>query len=444
MISSKNIFFACWCWPQKWIDRIFLAMTSLIPTAMIFGQGYADAMLTLIGIAFLVRSAITRYWAWARESWFLLAMLLWVWLIFISFFAVIDFNASISRALLWIRFVVFIAALKEWILNDQKYRRTAALFIAACIFITIISLWKQFIFGDTLHGISSSDSGRLSGPFKDWIAGTFLAKVIMPVLGIATAAIIAMIDKRSIRIGLIYLLAIALLVSVLITGERIAFLSLALSVVIFFASLKNLRRGLFIPIALGITLGSAALSLSPSIKSRMIDDTIFQLASFSDSHYGMIFSNAASMIEDYPLTGVGLKNYRQVCRQEGYRWFKNDPANCGLHPHNPYLEWAAESGIPGLLLFIVLMALMIVRMIKAHRNITVDNYPFALGALLSLIPFLWPLMSSMSLFTNWNAIMFWYALAFAFSFTQSVSTVNLDSAISPRKTKYSKKNYMVT
>jgi hypothetical protein len=180
MTSSKNIFSTCWFWPQSWTDRVFLTMASLIPAAMFIGQGIADAMLTLIGIAFLVRSAMTGHWRWMRETWFLLAMLLWAWLIFISFFAAVDFNDSIERAIFWIRFVFFTAALKEWIFNDQRYRRTAVLFISASILFAIIPLWIQFFFGDDLNGTLSTDSGRLSGPFDSWVAGTFLAKISMP------------------------------------------------------------------------------------------------------------------------------------------------------------------------------------------------------------------------------------------------------------------------
>lgn len=424
MTSSKNIFSTCWFWPQSWTDRVFLTMASLIPAAMFIGQGIADAMLTLIGIAFLVRSAVTSHWRWMRETWFLLAMLLWAWLIFISFFAAVDFNDSIERAISWIRFVFFTAALKEWILNDQRYRRTAVLFISASILFTIIPLWIQFFFGDDLNGTLSKDSGRLSGPFDSWVAGTFLAKISMPALGMATAMLVGNVNNRPMQIGLVYLLAIGLSVSILISGERVAFLSFVLAILLFFVSIKNLRRWLFIPILLGLVIGGAVLTLSPSIKARMVDKTIMQLGSFSNSHYGMIFSNAASMIKDHPLTGVGLKNYRKVCQQEGYRWYKDDPSSCGLHPHNPYLEWAAETGIPGLFLFIGLMGFMILRMVKALAHSNIQNYPLALGALMSLVPFLWPLMSSMSLFTNWNAILFWYALALAFSFTQSTPSYN--------------------
>ncbi len=402
---------------------MFLALTALIPATMIIGQGLADVMLITIALAFLLRSGLTGNWRWTREKWFLLALVLWFWMIFISFFALADFTDSIKRALLWLRFIIFTAALKEWVLDKASARRTTVLFISATVAFTLIYVGLQFFLGDSLYGFDNTQSGRLTGPFDKWVAGTYLAKTAMPVLGMAATLSMALTGKASRQVCTVCLASLILLVGIMITGERSAFFSFALAVAVFFIAINRLRRWLFVPVLFGIVLLGLVFVTSPAVKTRMLDTTISQVKNFSQSHYGMIFSNAALMIKTYPLTGVGLKNYRRVCQQAPYHKFvADDPSSCGLHPHNPYLEWAVETGLPGVCLFIGLMALMLFQIIRTLRHAKTEDYPLGLGALLSLVIFLWPAMSTMSLFTNWNAILFWYALALAFSFTQSNPT----------------------
>jgi len=61
-----------------------------------------------------------------------------------------------------------------------------------------------------------------------------------------------------------------------------------------------------------------------------------------------------TLIQAFPLTGVGLNNCAYLQVSERYRApAQNVPLD---HPHNSYIEWAAMAGIPVLLVFLVLLA----------------------------------------------------------------------------------------
>jgi O-antigen ligase len=83
---------------------------------------------------------------------------------------------------------------------------------------------------------------------------------------------------------------------------------------------------------------------------------------------------------------------------------------CYTHPHQIYVEWLVETGAIGFVGFLANIVLSSRNLISSLRRIDALEYPLAVGASAALIVFLWPLRSSMSFFSNWNAILFWLML----------------------------------
>lgn len=74
-----------------------------------------------------------------------------------------------------------------------------------------------------------------------------------------------------------------------------------------------------------------------------------------------IWQMSLRILKDHPLTGVGLDNFSEVSGRYNFKQTKG-PANyfkVPLRPHNDYLKLAAETGLPGLIIVLVLFFFLV-------------------------------------------------------------------------------------
>ena len=152
----------------------------VLPLCFLGGRVAVDAVMSLIVVLFLLRSGISRDWAWARGLWFKVGVGLWLWMLFISNFA-FDVGASYSQAGPWIRFLIFAAALEAWVLNEVWMRRLLWVMTGVVIFVAC-DAWVQYLTGTDLFGHARPSATRLSGPFSGLRVGGFIADVMFPVV----------------------------------------------------------------------------------------------------------------------------------------------------------------------------------------------------------------------------------------------------------------------
>ena len=115
------------------------------------------------------------------------------------------------------------------------------------------------------------------------------------------------------------------------------------------------------------------------------------------------------MWEDHPWQGIGLNNFTYLCDndQRYHNLIKN--YNCVTHPHNFYLQWLIETGIFGLLLFIIYVYLIFYFVYKKK------SAPFAIISLATFAILFWPIMSTGSLLKNWMGISTFYIIGVCLS-----------------------------
>ena len=86
------------------------------------------------------------------------------------------------------------------------------------------------------------------------------------------------------------------------------------------------------------------------------------------------------------------------------------PRGCSTHPHNYYLEILSEGGIIGAVLliafFVFLLKNSIAYQIKNNYTINPEKY-LLIPVILIFFLEVWPLKSTGSFFTTWNASFFW-------------------------------------
>ena len=158
----------------------------LIPLSLVTGPALPDILAGLFSILFIVYFFINKKkFNLKHENWIVVLFILWMWFMFISFFA-INFNTSIIDAIIFIRFILFITFSYFMFLNLSK--RILLLFLNVlfflCVLVAMDTLFQFYNysyydgFGKDLFGrIPEGLYGRLSGPFSDLVPGSFLSRV---------------------------------------------------------------------------------------------------------------------------------------------------------------------------------------------------------------------------------------------------------------------------
>ena len=128
------------------------------------------------------------------------------------------------------------------------------------------------------------------------------------------------------------------------------------------------------------------------------------------------------MWKEQPIFGFGLKSFRVKCwnilSEDNLKSDKPQDIACGNHPHNYYLELLSESGIIGIVLilsFFIILLKYFFYILKGIYRIGNDELILLTPVIISLILEIWPLKSSGSFFTSWNATFFWLSAAILMS-----------------------------
>lgn len=162
-------------------------------------------------------------------------------------------------------------------------------------------------------------------------------------------------------------------------SRYIAPFALALSIVTL--ALTQSRGGI-----LGALVGVAALILwkKPKVAIGLVTTGLLLLIAVVALGRGSILASAVSdgtlasrmevwqrgwmMVEDFPLTGIGLGTYNVVAHTL-YPFFIASPDEIVPHAHNQLLEVAVDLGVPGFLLYVALLGGFFACAWRAYRSL---------------------------------------------------------------------------
>ncbi len=420
ILQSKNLF-----------SYLFL----LIPLFLITGPAIPDIVITLgviFGIFYILYQK--EYENFIKLNFFRISIIFWLSLILISFFS---FNKTYSfqDSLIFIRILLIPFFCYFVFFRDKKFfeRLLLVLFIIV-VFVSIDTLY-QFInytskdgFKEDLLGFKSNWYGRLTGPFGDeLIPGSYLSKF-------GLFGFVFLISKKKLKNNIIFqslYLSIIILVCY-ISGERMAFATFSLSLLLLLIFLDGFRKSIMSSILIGALFIFLANYLHPfyndfniiesteyhqgqkiekffqcennteKICSKIINiqPNFFEvIKNFSTSAYGEIYLLSFKMFIDNPITGIGINNFKYLCNYN--ELYKNMMINyeCASHPHNIYIQWLAEGGLIVFISFILFLFFLV----KFIINNTADKKYKIISIVIILIMF-WPIMSTGSLIKNWFGV----------------------------------------
>ncbi len=346
----------------------------LLPLVLLHGRGIAEALIAGIAALFLLHSARLRDWSWARTGWVRVAAAWWLWLVVCSL-PVAGLGrggtGSLLQALATVRFLVFVAALEHWVLAggrgaaavaQRSARRWLARLVAWSALYIALQSWLQLLAGRNLWGWPRWGDGSLTGPYFEPRAGAPMSRLLFPAM--LPLAARWMERRRWVRALLLVLAGAA---TVVLIGQRMPLLLTGIGLAASGLLLRRLRRVVLACLLAAGLLVPATAVLSPPAFGHLVTRFGEQMRHFPQSDYGRIAVRALVIARANPWTGRGFDGYRTGCPDpstfhglagragDGDDGGGGSPHVCVQHPHNHYLQALTDAGVPGLLLFALLV-----------------------------------------------------------------------------------------
>ena len=390
---------------QDKIEKTYLTLFSLIPISIIIGSAISLFNIFLILIFFLIFTAKHLQKEIFKNSTVICLSIIYLYLIFNSFIA-INFEISASRNFGFIRFILLFLAI-NYLFSFSDKTKKIFIFWSLVILIVAFDSFIEFFLGRNILGYGELYGERIVSFFKDEpIVGGFINGFIFIIIGFYFDQFI----KKDLKYK-IFLCAIILILffAVVITGERSNTIKLFLGLFLFFVLNKELGlKTKIITIGCIFTFFFIILVNSNYLKSRYYGGFIYHLLDserlsifLQKQQYFELYKSGYAVFKDYPIFGVGNKNYRVVTIRDEF--IKKD-YEVSTHPHQVYFEILSEHGIFGT---VILLSLIFYMVFKNLKIIILSRNSIQLGSLIFLIINFIPLLPSGSFFGDLNSTLFW-------------------------------------
>jgi len=408
------------------IDTLFLILFSIYPIAILVGNFSINSFIFITGALFIFKSIVDKNNFEIDKKIFFLLIFFFISLC-INLIFTNNIYLSYQRVLKFF-FVIFFILSFNFVIKYYRQKLKNIFSIWNIIFVLVIfDLCIEFIFGKNLLGQSSMLSGRL-GSFtgeESIIGGYFL--------GFSLIFLSYIYEKKN-NIVLNLLIAISLIIICFFIGERANFIKtfLAITLYIFLVYKINLKFKflllslvLFFSYLLFLFISSAEFSknsVASEYKMRyflQIQKIINQKETqkfLENSQYGAHRNVAKEIFLDNPIFGVGIKNFRVESANKKYDNLshKKNHLRVANHPHELYYEFLSETGIFGLICFLIFI---ITSIILSFKNYFREKNIYQLSGLIFVSVSILPIIPSGAFLSTMVSSIFWinYAIMIGYN-----------------------------
>jgi len=383
-------------------------LTSLIPISLLISSGAAELTAGILIFSFIIHSILNKDFVWLKEKYIFLVGMIWLILIINLFFSN-NYTLSLDRAIFFFRYILMIACIDCYLKNNKNFN---IIFFIWLLILLIVSfdICIEFFNKKNILGFSSYDPSRIASFLgKELKIGHF----ILGFSFLCTGFYFEKFHKKSnffllTGYGIFFFFILALT----LTGERSNTIKGIICFILFIAlsPIKKIKLKKFILIILiAIPIVSYFFSEKTRLRYNAIISPIQSLGiegAFKKSLHGAHYVTAIQIFKEYPIFGVGNKNFREECSNRKYYNSQYDRIEfrCSTHPHQIYLELLSEHGIVGSLTIIFVIFYFLKESIKIYlRNQNLIH----LGSIVFVSTTFIPIIPSGSFFTSWGAIIFW-------------------------------------
>ncbi len=394
---------------QYWLRHNGLAAI-LLPTFACFAAGewyrHLFAVVAFSGIFLLLKYRIAM---WRAPEYRLLTLLfccLWVPM------AIATFDAEhLERALrTTLRYTAYLFAGVAIVYYGRTQKISHMLVYGCSLIMLLMSLdgIVQWLMGSNLLGYPPFPGPRIVGVFHPHPYLSLFLAVFSPVY-------YESIRRLSRHNKWAWVALLPLLVVIILGASRTAWMlaligAFSYGLFLFTTLVKKNRASLMIKTAT-IALVAGALLLQIDWLEKRVTETgklfsgDYHLANQATAKRLPLWQNALRMLEENPLTGVGPRGY--AASYDRYApekdWWRGK--NSG-QPHMLALEVGAETGLLGLLGYLLFTVLLLNRIRQLSANGELDAIPWGLSALVAIFP----LSAAMPFYGYFYAQLLWYPL----------------------------------
>ena len=398
------------------VNSYFLILFSIIPVSIIFGPAVSLINILLIDLSFVALIFYKKEYNFLSNKTVKLIIFFCLYLIFNSITSK-DFSMSALRNFGFIRFGVLFLAFNYFFYNKSFINKVLIIW-ALTLFVLTFDTYIESIFGTNIFGYGGGEFGsRIVSFFKDEpIVGGFLNGFYLIIIGY-----FFFIDNKFLKKykDIILILSIFFLLAIFLTGERSSAIKASIGFILFYFicnkfSIKQKLTYLILGLIFIVTL----LLNSEFLKHRYIGQ-IFNVQKdqgpkenvinyYEQNIYFKLYRSGFNVFQNYPLFGVGNKNYRVVaCASQN-----NPKYVCNTHPHQIYIEFLAEHGLIGTMIIFTILFNLIFSKIKVI--IASKNY-LQVGSLIFLFTSFIPLLPSGAFFSDYSLTIFWVNLSIMYA-----------------------------
>ncbi len=397
------------------IQKVFfynipVILFSLMPLFLITGPFLSDLSISLIGILFLIYCIKEKNFSFFNNKYFYFFIIFWLYLIINSLFNNFNFD-SLKISFFYFRYALFVIALVAILEFNDKFIKYFFCTLFICFTVLILDGFYQYFVGENIIGLKSPNPTRVTSFFNDeMILGSYISKLWPIQFGLS----VIFFQKKN-KLFLIFFLVFVLSETLIfLSGERSAFFLINFSALFIILFSKNLAKLRIYTLILSLLIIVIITFINPSAKERIFDKTIYHMNIsknpdrdsgkvyiFSQDH-DVIYTAAYKIFLDHKLIGVGVKNFRHVCKNPKY--FVKGRDGCNPHPHNTYLQILTEIGLIGFL-FLFIILLFFIKNILKHLYLKFQNKnyytDFEICILSGIALYLWPFIPTGNVFNNW-------------------------------------------
>ncbi len=403
-------------------DNFIIILFATLPIATIFGNFFLNFYLLCIFLLFIFNIFKTKNFTWLKDKDFIILIIFYLYICvnsIINYYINPEFGFDgITRSLLFLKFLILFPAI-PLLIDKKEILEKIFKFWLFLIFIIVIDIFFEKYNGSNLLGFKSLDATRITSFFYDEnVVGAFLFS-----FGFITTIFFLQNEITKKKIIILNILMVLILLSILITGERSAFLKstlLFLLIFYFIDSGKLFLKKIYLLI-FTVFFATSLFLIFPNVLEKQtqffnrilnVENPKSFLQRLENIKYFAHYDTAIEIFKNKKLNGIGNKNFRFECHREKYikENIKFTYQRCSTHPHQIHFELLSEQGLIGYLIFIIFFLGYFRE--KFFNDLKEKNI-FKITINFYLIIFLIPILPSGSLFSTFNGFLFWFFLGLA-------------------------------